>query len=622
MNSDSRHQALVQRLDALERELREVRHQLTEPEGEAVRSDSPQPPPLPASSGEVVHGPEDHPPPSSARMPKKRIWRPEIWMGRVGIGLLLLGVLFLFQFAVEQGWLGPWVRVGFGIGLGGALVLAGHRVRSAQSWFSHLLMGGGCAILFATSIAAKVTFALIPGLLALFLTLLVVALTFVLSVRENSRFLGFFATLGGLLSPLLLMKGPGISTAEGISALLVSAGGMGLYARRGGLELPVLIFILGGLLLAESGDGANFFGDRLFYQTAWLFWGSFLFAGCYFRNLCANGWFLRNAEQAPMLFRVLFPRNVHSGERTGQASAALLAVVPLVWFISACALWNLAKEDAGWLSLILAGLCGLVLRSGWAMRQPVGGLKEVLVFLLCFFGSLAMILILDGDFQLLIIGAFGWAMIQWGIRHGSAWIRVLGNFLLLGTTLWLLIRVGEAVFEDGYASGTDPGGWIDLLMLGLLLSQSILPWRRAESHVYWLLGFPILLLWIAGVLFDLPDQGPWLTVCWSVLAIGLLVAGLRLQRTLFSGTAAALIMIVLGKLFLVDLATVQAHWRVVLFLTLGGAFVVTSYLISRFRASINTGSGLNKPSLSVSSGPGHEDRHPPSSSPPKGPTQP
>ncbi len=42
----------------------------------------------------------------------------EYWLSRIGIGLVLFGVAFLFKYAVEQGWLVPGLLVYLGIALG------------------------------------------------------------------------------------------------------------------------------------------------------------------------------------------------------------------------------------------------------------------------------------------------------------------------------------------------------------------------------------------------------------------------------------------------------------------------------------------------------------------------
>jgi len=49
----------------------------------------------------------------------------EWWLNKLGIGLLLFGVAFLFVYSVERGWIGPWMRVGFGAAIGAALLAVG-----------------------------------------------------------------------------------------------------------------------------------------------------------------------------------------------------------------------------------------------------------------------------------------------------------------------------------------------------------------------------------------------------------------------------------------------------------------------------------------------------------------
>src|SRR5215212_2559800 len=67
----------------------------------------------------------------------------EWWLNKLGIGLLLFGVVFLFVYSVERGWIGPWMRVGFGAAIGAALLAVGLRVYERRRAFSQVLLGGG-----------------------------------------------------------------------------------------------------------------------------------------------------------------------------------------------------------------------------------------------------------------------------------------------------------------------------------------------------------------------------------------------------------------------------------------------------------------------------------------------
>lgn len=69
----------------------------------------------------------------------------------------------------------------------------------------------------------------------------------------------------------------------------------------------------------------------------------------------------------------------------------------------------------------------------------------------------------------------------------------------------------------------------------------------------------------------------------------LLIAGLRLIYRLVRGAVATLLL-VLGKLFLMDLAEVDVVWSVPLFLGFGGLFLALSYYL-RSLCRLDSGAG-------------------------------
>lgn len=91
----------------------------------------------------------------------------EDWLNYVGIGLLLFGLAFLFQYSVEQGWLVPEVRVGFGAALGSALLVAGLRIYNARRRLRQVLLGGSSATFYAAElrVAAHALFVVVTGVL-------------------------------------------------------------------------------------------------------------------------------------------------------------------------------------------------------------------------------------------------------------------------------------------------------------------------------------------------------------------------------------------------------------------------------------------------------------------------
>ncbi len=86
-----------------------------------------------------------------------------VWATRIGAGLLLLGVLFFFKVAVERNWLGPWSRVGLGLGVGVTCIAlaAALRRRVGQRWVG-AMVGVGMAIVLASVWVAHGLYGLVP----------------------------------------------------------------------------------------------------------------------------------------------------------------------------------------------------------------------------------------------------------------------------------------------------------------------------------------------------------------------------------------------------------------------------------------------------------------------------
>ena len=73
-------------------------------------------------------------------------WKSEDWLNKIGIGLLLVGVLFLFKYSVDQGWIVPSLRAAFGFVLGIGMLYLGFRLRESRVQLGRVLMGGSIAV--------------------------------------------------------------------------------------------------------------------------------------------------------------------------------------------------------------------------------------------------------------------------------------------------------------------------------------------------------------------------------------------------------------------------------------------------------------------------------------------
>lgn len=134
-----------------------------------------------------------------------------IWVGAIAVAL---SAVFLFRYAVEQGWLTEATRVGLGLGLGGLLIAAGdwtrrHPVGAVRRAVNpdHVppaLTGSGLFAIFASLWAAHGLFGLIPAPLA-FAALGGVAFAALALSLTQGPFVALMGLLGGYLVPALVV---------------------------------------------------------------------------------------------------------------------------------------------------------------------------------------------------------------------------------------------------------------------------------------------------------------------------------------------------------------------------------------------------------------------------------
>jgi len=178
-----------------------------------------------------------------------------VWLGG---GCIALAGVFLVKYSIDEGMLGPGMRVALGILLGVALLVAGDFMRRKSGTIGQALTAAGVADLYASLFAAVAIYQLIPPPLAF---VILAALTFVaigLSLRHGP-FVGLVGLAGGFLTPAI------VSTGEPHPAILLGylyllqLGALWLERQRNWWYLPA-VANAGGLcwaLLVLSLPGAG-----------------------------------------------------------------------------------------------------------------------------------------------------------------------------------------------------------------------------------------------------------------------------------------------------------------------------------------------------------------------------
>jgi uncharacterized membrane protein len=200
-----------------------------------------------------------------------------------------------------------------------------------------------------------------------------------------------------------------------------------------------------------------------------------------------------------------------------------------------------------------------------------------------------LIFLLDGNALLVALAIEGAALHHLSRRTADRILSVGAHALSLWVVGWILMRSLDGVLalvlgpgvaqESGEIAVFNVGALTELVGLALVFAASLAMVNRWIAAGYRVAVHSALLAWLWHELSMLPDGAAYTTIAWGLYAAALLVAGLRLDRVALMRAGMATLFLVVGKLFLVDLAGVEAVWRILLFLGFGGLFLVLGYYL-------------------------------------------
>src|SRR5918998_5165541 len=181
----------------------------------------------------------------------------EYWLNKIGIGLLLLGLIFLYKYSVDQGWLVPTVRVAFGLVLGTTLLAIGLRVYQNHRHFSQVVLGGSIAAYYTTGFAAFNLYALVAYPVAFAFMVSVTVLAVLLALRHDEVVLSVVGVAGALATPFLLYTG-----TENVPALVsytcfILMGAGAIYIYRGWRSLFLMAFVGAWIVILAGSFGIS-----------------------------------------------------------------------------------------------------------------------------------------------------------------------------------------------------------------------------------------------------------------------------------------------------------------------------------------------------------------------------
>jgi hypothetical protein len=360
------------------------------------------------------------------------------WFARLGALALLVGAGFGFKYGIDEGIIGPGMRVLLGIAAGIALVAWGEWAER-RGWprLTQAVSGGGIALLYLSIWSAFQLYALVSGVEAFAALTAVAAGGGYLALRYDSRPLAVLSTVGGFANALLVGEGFDRPSALFGYVLILDCVVLGLAYVRGWRLLDHIAFAGTWGFLLVGGVTSSFF------------------AGVFDREP-QTGLVLAYATVYFLVFSALaVARRVASTERSAASDLFLLLANCGIYVLTAMSLladettvqWATSDQLRGPVILVAAGVnlvAGLVVRARDA-DDPVAG------------AALASAAMLAAVWVPVQIEAFAvpaaWAALGAGLIQVSERTTLTAarfpGYLLLGLSLVYLVGLfGQPGFYD------------------------------------------------------------------------------------------------------------------------------------------------------------------------------
>jgi uncharacterized membrane protein len=493
-----RHNALEDELRKLQREAAPATRpaDISKPTPEPVRPAVVAPPPLPTI--EPAEPAPSIPPapipdqPVSPPVPAAPNWLIEFFttgnvVAKVGMVIVFFGVAFLVRYAADRGLLPVEFRLIAVAAASVVLLGIGWYLRTSKPDYAMVLQGGAVGLLYLTIFAAFRLYGLLPGVLTFTLLVVVVIVSGMLAVLQDSLVLAAIGTSGGFLAPILASTGGGSHVALFSYYAVLNSGVLGIAWFRAWRFLNWLAFVFTfgiGLLW-----GQQYYQPGLFSTTEpflMLFFLLFVAVSVLFAH-----------RQAPQL--------------RGYIDGTLVFGTPVIAFTMQSVLVRDIPFGRAYSAVIVSAVYLAMTRALWNRDRALRALAEAFLALAVVFLILAVPLAFAGHATAAAWALEGTGLVWIGVRQHRLLARISGAALLIGAGIAFAVM-------DTSAIGPLPVLNARFLASAAIAAGSIVAGRVLSRARSMLAGFEVplewgllvwgLLWWFGSVAFEIDRHVP------------------------------------------------------------------------------------------------------------------
>ena len=497
------------------------------------------------------------------------------WFNRIGIVALLIAVSYFLKLAFDNNWIGPSGRVAIGIALGALMMpWSSWLLGRGYSYFSEGIVALGEATLFLSVWAGCQYYTLYSQDVGFFAMILITAAMAAIALGRDSQRIAVLCLIGGYATPMLVSTGKDHQVVLFTYLLILGAGMLVMGERKDWYSLAPISFI----------------GTQLYY------WG--WYSEFYHR---APSPLERTTVFATLFFLLFATLPVLRAVKEGVLGELDILVTTVNSFAYVGALYALFWPDDRWpFTLLILALAAGHIAVARVLPVAKGGKSALARYIFAglglTFATLAIPIRLEGKWITFCLSVEGAILVWSGFRALSGFLRQFGYVLLTISAFRVLLfppPAGAFLFNQRFGA-----------YLLLIVCFGVALWAAREHmeetgsqeknelgifsvaiNVYALVALSLEFWDYFGKASTQIDsslaQHLSLSVLWTVYATVLILVGVQQKSALLRWQALLLFGLVVVKVFLYDLASLDRAYRILSFFVLGSVLLVVSFLYTR-----------------------------------------
>ena len=516
------------------------------------------------------------------------------WLAGV---VTLLGIVFLYALAEQRGWVGPGARVGFGVAVSTVLLGAAFVLRARYGDELEALAAAGTAVagLYVSLFAAVELYHLVPKAAGLPLALAIAGLAVAIAWRWSSEPLAVLGLAGAMIAPPVSEHA--VTPFSMVLVTILAVGAAVLWVRRDWLWL---IGVATGISLAEAvamvaaaADQPRPFAvpvDVLAAATA--YWAVY---------------------QAATVLRRTWP-----GSRRWDGVAVCISVGGAAFaFATVGALFG--GDERGLAFVALAGIYLALTALVWRLGAGTRDLLSVYWVSALTAAGIGAVTLLHGDVLIAVLALSGALQVELARRlreprlqlSAAAHIAAAAGYALAAVPPGnLLAFPADGLTQNGVVSGHLVLS-ADLSVIAVAVALTVFSVRHLPAYLWESSEMRRATFWAAvvGVLYAVStvivngflwyqysqrsfENGHTLvSATWAGIALLLVWFGFRRDAATLRIGGIALLVGTLAKLFLFDLAQLEAMARAVSFIAVGVISLIGAVVYRRMAERAAEGDG-------------------------------